>query len=114
MISFILKVLLLAIAFTFIYAWGYVKQQKKNEELLNALYKKAEAKILKELRKRKFLTKKDIENLIKGTKASLFWSRSKVQVVDAKLVAKDLIMKMTNEGLIVEMSNSKPKKYKLK
>ncbi|WP_284142973.1 hypothetical protein [Caloranaerobacter azorensis] len=41
-------------------------------------------------------------------------SRSKVQVVDAKLVAKDLITKMTNEGLIVEMSNSKPKKYKLK
>lgn len=114
MISFILKVLLFAVAFTFLYAWGYVKQQRKTEELLNALYKKAETKILKELKKQEFLTKNEIEKIVKGTKASLFWSKNKVQVVDPKLVTKNLITKMINEGLIVEISNSRPKKYKLK
>ncbi len=114
MISFILKVLLFAITFTFLYAWGYVKQQRKTEELLNVLYKKAEAKILKALKKQESLTKTEIEKIIRGTKASLFWSKNKVQVVDAKLVTKNLITKMINEGLIVETSNSRPKKYKLK
>ncbi|SHJ78241.1 hypothetical protein [Tepidibacter formicigenes] len=114
MISFILKVLLFAITITFLLAWGYIKQQRKNEELLNKLYKKIEGKIVTELKKRKELTIKDMEGIIKGTKVSLFWSKNKVMVTEPKILIKNLVVDMINKGLIVEVFNKGSKKYKLK
>ncbi|QXM05233.1 hypothetical protein [Crassaminicella indica] len=114
MLGFILKVLLLGVTIAFLLAWGYVKQQRKTEELLNTLYRKCEDKIIKELKKTDALTGKDIEKIIYGTKASLFWSKNKLQVTNSKIVMKHLIMDMINKGTIEEVLNSKPKKYKLK
>lgn len=112
--GFVLKVVLFAITITFLLAWGYIKQQRKNEELLNELYKKCEEKIIKVLNNKELLTKKEIEEIIHGTKASLFWSKNKLQVTDPKIVMNYLITNMLNKGLIVEVLKSSPKKYKLK
>lgn len=114
MAKFIFSVLLFAIAFTLLLAWGYIKQQRKAQELLNNLYKKVEAKIIKELKKNEYLTKKEIMEIIKDTKASLFWSKNKIQVTDPKLVTNDILNKMLDKEIIEEVLNKGPKKYKLK
>ncbi|MFZ5966144.1 MAG: hypothetical protein ACOYVK_03085 [Bacillota bacterium] len=113
MTSFILKVLLFAITITFLLAWGYVKQQRKNEELLNELYRKCENKIVKELQAQGTLTGKEIEEIIYGTKASLFWSKNRLQVTDAKIVMKNLMADMIRKGTLIEEVNKGSKKYKL-
>ncbi|EOD00778.1 hypothetical protein [Caldisalinibacter kiritimatiensis] len=113
MISFIVSVLVFAAAFAFLLAWGYVKQQKKTQELLDKLYKKIETKIIKQLKKKEYLTKNELMELIKGTKASLFWSNNKIQVNDPKLVTDNILNKLLEKGVIVEVLNKGPKKYKL-
>ncbi len=114
LIGFILKIFLFAITITFLLAWGYVKQQRKNEELLNKLYKKIENKIIEELKKREALTIKDMEAIIKGMKVSLFWSKNKVMVTEPKILIKNFLTQMMNKGLIVEEFSKGAKKYKLK
>jgi hypothetical protein len=47
MIGFLGKVVLFGVTITFLLAWGYVKQQRKTEELLKLLYKKCEDQIVK-------------------------------------------------------------------
>ncbi|CAH2214762.1 conserved protein of unknown function [Tepidibacter aestuarii] len=112
MINVLFKILLVAVTFTFLLSWGYIKQQRKNEELLNKLYKKIENKIMNEFNKKEKLTVKDIENLIKGTKASLFWSKNKLTVTDPRLFIKNLIKDMLNKGLIVEVVDHNSRVYK--
>ncbi|MCT4509337.1 MAG: hypothetical protein N4A48_11410 [Tepidibacter sp.] len=114
MVSFIFKIILVAITFTFLLSWGYIKQQRKNEELLNKLYKKIENKIMSEFNKKEKLTIKDIENLIKGTKASLFWSKNKITVTDPRLFIKNLIKDMLSKGLIIEIIDNNSRVYKVK
>ncbi|MCT4621814.1 MAG: hypothetical protein N4A62_20800 [Marinisporobacter sp.] len=114
MIGFIGKVVLFGVTIAFLLAWGYVKQQRKTEELLKLLYKKCEDQIVKELKKTETLTSKEIEKIIRGTKASLFWSKNKLQVTNPKIVMKHLILNLLNKGVIEEVFGAKPKKYKLK
>ncbi len=114
MASIILKILLFAVSVTFLLAWGYVKQQRKNQELLEGLMKKSEEKVLRAMKKDETVSKKDIEEIITGTKASLFWSKNKVQITDPKIVSKNLISDMLSKDLIVEISDKKSKKYKIK
>ncbi|WP_132244613.1 hypothetical protein [Marinisporobacter balticus] len=114
MAGFVVKVVLFAVTITFLLAWGYIKQQRKTEELFNQLYRKCEEKIIKELSNGEVFTSKEVEKIIHGTKASLFWSKNKLQVTDSKIVMKHLLTDLLNKGLIVEVSKSNPKKYKLK
>lgn len=111
MFNIMWKILVFAIAFTFFYAWGYVKQQRKNQELFDKLIKKSEERILKDLKKKEFMTIKEIEKIIDGTKASLFWSKQKIQVQDPKLIIKTLIPKMKMEKLIIEKMEKGAKRY---
>lgn len=113
MLRIIIGVLLFAIASAFVYAWGYVKEQRKTQELFNQLIAKSQEKILKEMKKEKFLTKKDIEKIIEGTKSSLFWSKNKMQVTDSKVFADTLIQTMLSKGLMKEIREKKVKKYGL-
>lgn len=114
MLDKIIMVLVIAMGFTFIYAWGYVKQQRKGQELLNELMRKSEDKILKELKKSERLTNKDIEGLIVGLKASLFWSKDKIKITDPKIVSTNLIYNMISKGLIIEVTSNGLKQYKIK
>ncbi len=114
MLKIIIAILLFAVAFAFVYAWGYIKEQRKSQELFKQLIEKSQEKILKEMRKGKFLTKKDIEKIIEGTKSSLFWSKNKMQVTNSKVFADTLIQTMLSKGLIREIKEKKAKKYGLK
>lgn len=111
MLGFISKILLLAITIAFIGSWGIVKQQRKTQELLDKLYKNAESKIIKAFRNQEVLSIKQIEDIVKGTKASLFWSKNKIQVTDPKLVAKDVVKKMIQKGIVREEVKKSKKIY---
>ncbi|MDK2919060.1 MAG: hypothetical protein PWQ37_1793 [Candidatus Petromonas sp.] len=114
MFDFILKVLLVAITVAFLGAWGIRKQQGKTKELIDKLYQKAEKRVLTELQKHNELSKQQIEDVIRGTKASLFWSKQQVQVIDPKVMSKDLIKKMIEKDKITEKFNKGKKVYTLK
>lgn len=114
MLGFIWKVLLLAVTIAFLGAWGIIKQQRKTQELLDKLYKNAQSKVINELKNRGELSTLQIQDIIKGTKASLFWSKNKVKVTDTKLVARDLMKKMVEQGMVREESKNGKKIYILK
>lgn len=114
MFKTVFKILLLAFSLTFLYAWGYIKQQRKHQELINILIKKTEGKVLKEMENGGILTKKDIEKIIMGTKASLFWSKNKVQVNEPGIMADNVISHMLSKNIIMNVSEKGLAKYKIK
>lgn len=111
LLDFILKVLLAAISFTFLLSWGYVKQQRKSEELVQNLCVKIEKKILSELEKKPDISVQEIEEIVKGTKASLFWSRNKVQINEPKKFIKTYMDHMVKKGVLKEVVVNNCKKY---
>lgn len=114
MVGFILKVLFLAVVLAFLYAWGIIKQQRRDQELLNELQKKAEEKIIKAFGTNDKLSIVQIEKIIADTKASLFWSKHKLKITEPKLFSKHIMTKMENRGLIEVLTQNGPKKYILK
>jgi hypothetical protein len=113
-ISFILKAVLLGVTITFLLSWGYVKQQRKAEELYRTLGIKCEGKIIKKMKTEGAITIKEIEEIISGTKGTVVWSKNRLQVKDSKIVAKTILADMISKGLIVEAVVKGPKKYILK
>lgn len=110
MLKIIFEILLFALAMTFLMSWGYVKKQKQSEELLNTLYRKCEIKICKEFKKNDVLSKSEIKEIIKDTKASLFWSKQKIHVTDPQIFIDVIIGDLLNRKII---ESSKSKTYRL-
>lgn len=109
----IIAVLLVAVVFLFVLAWGYVKQQRRSQELISELKRKVQEKVLKEMKVKGSLSKKEIEDIITGTKASLFWSRKKVQVTDAKILSATLIQEMVFNSLVRETMEKGTRRYEI-
>lgn len=109
----IIAVLLVAGVFLFVLAWGYVKQQRRSQELITLLKSKAQEKVLKEMREKGPLSKKEIEAILTGTKASLFWSRKKVQVTDARILSSSLIQEMVYSSQIRENMEKGIRRYEI-
>jgi predicted nucleic acid-binding OB-fold protein len=107
----IIAIILFAIVSAFLYALGYVKEQRKNQELMNNLIKKCQEKILREIKSGKMLTIDDIVKMIEGTTSSLFWSKSKLSITDSNVFADNLVANMISEGMIEEIRNDNMKKY---
>ncbi|MBK5242363.1 hypothetical protein [Clostridium sp.] len=114
MISFILKAVLLGVTITFLLSWGYVKQQRKAEELYRKLGIKCEAKIIKKMKTEGAITVKEIEEIISGTKGTVIWSKNKMQVTNSKIATKTILENLINSGVITEAVEKGPKKYCLK
>ncbi|RKD21967.1 hypothetical protein SAMN02745883_01317 [Caminicella sporogenes DSM 14501] len=108
---YVLEVLFLAVTIAFLGAWGIVKQQNKGRELIQRLFLKIQKKVIKELKIKGSLNIKEIEKIIKNTKASLFWSRDKVKVVEPKLLAKQLVEYMLENEIIKEKNDKGRKVY---
>ena len=91
-------ILLFAIATVIIYIWGMKKEQSKEKELLDNLYKKSEKIVIKSFKQNKTLSRKDIENELTNVKSSLFYS----------------ICNLLNNGTIIKTTNGYTLKYKSK
>lgn len=113
MIKYIIYILLFALATVIIYSWGIIKSQNKQKDLMSILYSNGQKKIIKKLKQNETISKSDIENTVKDLKASLFYSKNKIVVTDAKLFSKNLIQIMLENG-IIEESTKNSKIYKLK
>lgn len=98
--KYIVYILMFALATVVIFSWGIIKEQNKSKDLMNQLYKKAETKVLKAFKKKDVLTRRDIENEVKGIKASLFYSKDKMVVQNASSFTKNIINTMIGRNLI--------------
>lgn len=103
--EYILYILLFAVATVIIFTWGIVKEQRKTDDLFNILYSKCEKAILKEFKKKKTLSKKDIENKIINTKASLFYSKDKLVINNPTHITKVLIGNLLKDEIIKKDTN---------
>lgn len=103
--EYIVYILLFAIVTVIIFLWGMFKERNKSKDLLSLLYVKCEKAILKELKKNKTLTRKDIEDKLVNVKSTLFYSRDKLIVNEPSHVAKVLIGKLLREGTISKTVN---------
>ena len=113
MIGFLVKILLFALSFTFLLSWGYVKQQRQMEEMLEKLQKKAKRRIRKAFRKKEILTRKDIEALVQTTSISLFWSKKKLQVTDPSKLANQILTEMKENGELTLLRRKGFNEYQL-
>lgn len=98
--KYIVYILMFALSTVVIFSWGIIKEQNKSKDLMNQLYKKAEAKVLKAFKKKDILTRRDIENEIKDIKASLFYSKDKMVVQNSSSFTKNIINTMIGRNLI--------------
>lgn len=103
----VLEILFMALAVAFLIGWGVIKKQRKQAELYRVLINKCKKKILNGFKNNSVLSKKDIENIIEGTKGSLFWSKQQAQIQDARMFSDTIINLLMEQSLIQKNKNSK-------
>ncbi len=102
MVTVLLEIILFAFAITFLMAWGYVKKQRQSEEMLNQLMYRSEKKVRKAFMKSSVQNWTDLFDAVQGTKASLFWSKSKAVVQDPTAILNQILTGMIEKGEIIE------------
>ncbi|MCK8058572.1 MULTISPECIES: hypothetical protein [unclassified Fusibacter] len=103
----VFEILLLAVTLTFLMAWGTIKKQRKHDELIHQLLYKCEKKVLKAFEHKDQLSLTEIEMMIEGTKASLFWSKDKVEITDARLMSGQIIKTLVDKKILTQISKNK-------
>ena len=103
----VIEVLFIAFAVAFLIGWGLIKKQRKQEELYKVLINKCKKKILNGFKSNQTLSKKDIENIIKGTKGSLLWSKQQAQIQDARIFSDTIINLLIEQSLIQKNNKNK-------
>lgn len=94
----ILYILAFAIVTAILYIWGVNKSKNKQRDLLRALYEKAELIVVRSLKKKDAMTKAEIDAALVDIKASLFYSKSKIQIQDPALFSEHLLNDMCKKG----------------
>lgn len=94
----ILYILAFAVVTAILYIWGVNKSRNKQRDLLRALYEKAELVVVRSLKKKDVMTKAEIDAALVDIKASLFYSKSKIQIQDPTLFSDHLLNDMCKKG----------------
>lgn len=102
MVRYIVYILLFAVLGAVLYIWGLKKSQNQAAELTKMLYGKCEKLVLKELKKKEYLRKNEIEQLVKNVRAGQFYSRNKVAVTNPKEFVNSFLEVMLKKGLLTE------------
>lgn len=110
----IVQILSVAFVVMFLYAWGYVKQQRQAEDLLKQLEIKAKKKILMALKKNGAMTKRELEGEVLNLKASLFFSKNKAIIKDPRTITETVINQLKDSGIIDIDNKGKQTRYILK
>lgn len=95
-------VLLFALATAFIYGWGIIKQHNQTRDLSRLLFSKGVDRVRRYLKTHDTITAGEMEELVKGMKASLFYSKNRAVVTDAKDFVQQLIEYMIEYHLLEE------------
>lgn len=110
----IMQILSVAIIVMFLYAWGYVKQQRQAEDLLRQLERKAKKKIMMALKKNGAMTKRELEGEVLNLKASLLFSKNKAIVKDSAIITETVINQLKDSGIIDIDNKGRQIRYILK
>ncbi|WP_051531389.1 hypothetical protein [Clostridiisalibacter paucivorans] len=111
MFKYIIGIIFFALATMILYSWGYVKEQRMPVVLMNKLNKKAEEKIIKALKNKGGMTKKEIVQILSGIKVSEFGTRKSLVVKDSKALTKNVLKKLIDDGIIKVDYTERPNKY---
>lgn len=95
-------IVLFAAATAFIYGWGVIKQHNQTRDLSRLLFSKGADRVKKYLKTHDTITIREMEELVKGMKASLFYSSNKAMVMDAGDFASQLAAYMKEYHLLEE------------
>lgn len=112
-VQVILWILTFATVTAVLYGIGLSKNMRCEQDLISLLFSKAERKIRKALANGNFMTTNELENLLAGTRASLFYSRKKLVVQNAKPFTAALIKKMVKKGVLWQQNSGSQKIYRL-
>jgi hypothetical protein len=107
MITLIFEILLFAISITILLSWGYIKQQQKNDILFSKLINNAEKKIIDYLNGNDNISKREVEEIIKDTKSSVYWSKTKLKIIEPKTVSLNLLNDLMKKNLIEKNAKNK-------
>lgn len=114
MLRYIIYILMFAVLAAIIYAWGLKKAQGQSVELAKMLYSKCAKIVKKELKKKEYLRKNEIEQLIKDVKVGQFYSKNKIAVTNPKEFINPFLEFMTKNGILEEDMIKGKKVYSLK
>ena len=81
---YVIYILMFAVLGAVLYAWGLKKAQSQSQELARMLYAKCCKIVKKELKKKEYLRKNEIEQLIKDVQVGQFYSKNKMGVTNRK------------------------------
>ncbi len=95
-------ILLFAMATAFIYGWGIIKQHNQTRDLSKLLLSKGVDRVQRYLKKHDTISVKEMEELVKGMKASLFYSKNRAVVMEPRDFVRQLTSYMKEYHLLEE------------
>lgn len=95
-------IILFAMATAFIYGWGIIKQHNQTRDLSKLLLSKGVDRVQRYLKKHDMISGKEMEELVKGMKASLFYSKNQAIVMEPKDFVRQLKAYMVEYHLLEE------------
>lgn len=105
-------VLVFAVVTAVLYGIGLKKSIHRDRDLIAVLVGRGERKIRKALQGGRSMTRAQLEELLKGTRSSLFYSHQRMTVQDPKPFAESLLKVMVEKGILLE-EGEKQKTYRL-
>ncbi len=93
-------VLLFALATAVIYGWGLWRTQNQSRDLTSMLLAKGVSRVRKHLRQHGPMTRKELEEVVKGLSASQPFSSKRIGVTDPKQFLDSLLPYMCTQKLL--------------
>lgn len=114
MTRYIIYIFMFAVLGAVLYMWGLKKAQNQSAELARMLYAKCSKIVRKELKKKDYLQKSEIEQLLRGIQVGQFYSKNKIAVTNTKEFIEPFLEYMTKNGILKENMVRGKKVYSLK
>ena len=106
-------ILLFAGVTAVLYAWGLIKSQRQEGELINSLWHKGQRVAMKAIARRGKQTRSQLERRLQGLSVSLFYSKNRLSVQDAGTFAQILLQNMVERGLLLIQDDNQTQYYSL-
>lgn len=106
-------ILLFAGVTAVLYAWGLIKSQRQEGELINSLWHKGQRVAMKAIARGRKQTRSQLERRLQGLSVSLFYSKNRLSVQDAGTFAQILLQNMVERGLLLIQDDNQTQYYSL-
>lgn len=107
-------ILLFAAATALIYGWGLWRSHRQQQDLSNLLAAKGVARIKRALKKNSRMTRKELEEAVKGLTTSQPFSKERIAVTNPRQFLDSVIPYMIRQHLISEVRENNKVYYILR